>query len=107
MTKKSLPWSPGVDVGFMAMVDVVTMMIVIRQMRERPAPTIIFFLSGESLANMKDSETFSQLESSLGNERPRKDGNEYDRLLLPLLIDCWIFYGKRLKSLLSVSLVFQ
>ena len=58
-------WSPGLGVGFRAIVDVVTMMIVSRQRRERPPLTIIFFLCGDSLINMKHGETISQSENRM------------------------------------------
>ena len=56
------PQDPFFGVGFKAIVDVVTMMIVSRQRRERPPQTIIFLLFGESLSNKKQSESRNLLD---------------------------------------------
>ena len=45
----SPPWSSGVSVCLLTIVDVVMMMIVSRQTRERQPPTSNFFLVGHSL----------------------------------------------------------
>ena len=72
----SKPWSSGVGVCLMLIVDAVTMMIVSRQMRERPPPTSIFFFRGHSLASIKQlkevKEKIPILEFKLNTQRVSK-----------------------------------